>query len=370
MIRIDKIEYYLIRLPLRYIFETSFGRFKYTSSIIVKFSYGDFSGYGEIPVEEGPWYSYETIETALHVSRDFISKIILGKEYNSVEDMYRDISVIRGHNITKTGHEMAFLDLLGKLRKEPLYKLIGGLKDRIEAGVSIGVIGDLNELFKQINTFLDVGYLRIKIKIKPKWDIDVISAIRKYYGDIPLQVDANACYDYNLHSETLHKLDRFDLLMIEQPLHYNDLFYHSKLQKEIKTPICLDESIKSMYYVIAASKLGSCKIINVKPARVGGILETIKINNYTKSIGIPIWIGGLLETGVGKAHLIAAATLDNVKYPSDISGSMRYFEEDIIDPPITVENGYIKVINKPGIGVEVLENRIKKYLVKEFSQKS
>ena len=370
MIKIEEIRYYQIRLPLKYVFETSFGKFKYTSSIIVRFKYRDYVGYGEIPVEERPWYSYEDVETALHISRDFLSKAILDREYSSVDEFNRDLNVIRGHNIAKTGHEMAFLDLVAKVVNKPLYKLLGGVRNVISSGVSIGVIGNLNELFRQISIFLDFKYQRIKIKIKPGWDLNVLNAIRREYGDIPLQVDANASYDYNLHRDVLRRFDEFNLLMIEQPLHYDDLYFHSLLQREINTPICLDESIKSFYDVLAALKLNSCRVINVKPARVGGILITKMISDYTERHGIPIWIGGLLETGIGKAHLIATATFSNVKYPSDISGSSRYFEEDIIEPPWTVENGYIKLRDEAGIGVEVLEDKIKKYRIREFILKS
>lgn len=365
-IKIDKIIYYHIKMPLKFIFETSFGSFKYNDSIIVEFISNDYRGYGEIPVNEGPWYTYETVKTALHISLDFVSKLILNRLYNSIHDFISSMEMIRGHNMVKGGHEMAFLDLISKIENMPLHKYIGGVKESIESGISIGVINDIDELLRQIGYFLDFGFRRIKIKVKPGWDIKPIKIIRKEYGDVPLQVDANGSFLYDKHHDILLEMDNYDLIMIEQPLNYNDLYEHSLLQSELKTPICLDESIKNIYDAISAVKMDSCKIINIKPPRVGGMMESIKISEYCERNNIPVWIGGLLETGIGKSHLVAIATLSNVKYPSDISGSERYYEEDIIDPPITVKNGYIKVSDKPGIGVEVLEDKLLKYCLKKY----
>lgn len=366
MVRISEIHYYHISLPLKSPFQTSFGEIKNRETIIVKFVGEDLEGFGEIPVNAGPWYSYETIKTALHISLDYIAPNIINKDIANMSDIIDTMKHVRGHEMAKAGHEMALLDLLAKKRKMSLAKFLGGARKKIEVGVSVGVIGDMSRLLREISNFLDQGYNRIKIKIKPGWDIKPIEYIRKEFGEVKLQVDANASYDIDMHINILKKLDEYNLIMIEQPFHYNDLYEHAILGGEIATPICLDESIKCIHDVEAAVALGSCDIINVKPARVGGLLATKEINEYTKMFYIPIWIGGLLESGVGRGHLIAAATLDNVRYPCDISASNRYYEEDIVEPEWIMKKGYIEVPNKSGIGVEVLEEKIKKYLIKEY----
>jgi len=369
MVVIKEIFYYHISMPLKMTFQTSFGETNTHDTIIIKVVSSDLAGYSEIPVNTGPWYSYETITTALHVSLDFIAPRILGADIQDIGEIKDLIKNIRGHEMAKAGHEMAVLDLIAKYENKPLAKLIGGVKSKIEAGVSIGVISDLEKLHREVSRFLDEGYRRIKIKIKPGWDLDPIDMIRREFGKIKLQVDANAAYDLDKHLDVFIDMDRYDLLMLEQPLHYNDLYRHSILRSKISTPICLDESIRDIYDTEAAIALGSCDVINVKPPRVGGLLETIKINNYAEKHDIPIWIGGLLESGIGRGHLVAAATLSNVKYPCDISASNRYYDMDIVEPEWVVEKGYIDVPREAGIGVEVREDRILKYLVREIHKR-
>jgi len=325
---------------------------------------------GEAPVDDGPWYSYETVNTTLHIYKDFIVPLLKNNPIiENPMDFIKIVSKIRGHPMAKAGIEFALWDLYAKRHKQPLYRLLGGVRDYVESGVSIGIIGDYDRLIKAISHYLDEGYRRVKIKIKPGWDIGPVKRIRKEFGDIPLQVDANAAYELR-DKHIFIELDKYGLLMIEQPFHYEDLYEHSILQKLIKTPICLDESIKSIYDAMAAIALGSLKVINVKPARVGGLLETITIHDYALKHNIPIWIGGMLETGIGRGFQVAAATLPNVKYPNDISASKRYYEEEIVEPPWEItSDGIIRVPNKPGIGVEVLEDRVEKYTVKKLSFK-
>lgn len=366
MAGIEEIEYIHVRIPLRAPFETSFGRFTHRESLIVRVRAGDFEGYGEIPVDQGPWYSYETVATALHISLDHISKALLGLEPTGLEDVTAALAGIRGHRMAKAGHEMAIADLLARERGIPLYRLIGGARREVEVGVSIGVIGDARELVRQVSRFLDEGYRRVKIKIKPGWDVEAVKLLRREFGEIPLQVDANASYSYRRHRGVLLELDGYGLLMIEQPFHYDDLAEHAAMQRELRTPICLDESVKGLQDAMAAIEMGSCRVINVKPCRVGGLLETKAINDYAKGRGVPIWIGGMLESGVGRAHLVAAATLDNVGYPCDISSSSRYFEEDVVEPPWTAEKGIMRPLERPGIGVEVLEERLRRYCVRRY----
>lgn len=268
--------------------------------------------------------------------------------------------------MAKAGIEYALWDLYAKYLKKPLHRVIGGVRNKILAGVSIGVIGKMDLLLKLVGAYLEKGYSRIKIKIAPGWDIEPVRMIRRECGSIPLHVDANAAYNID-SAKVFKELDKYDLLMIEQPLHYEDLYMHSILQSMIKTPIYLDESIRGLYDVMAGHKLGSFKIVNVKPARVGGLIETMKINEYAVKNNIPLWIGGMLETGIGRAFQVATATLPAVRYPNDISESNRYYEEDIVEPPWTLEkDGTIKPLEKPGIGVEVLEEKIQKYCVKQY----
>lgn len=361
---------YHVVMKLKDPFETSFG--KTVDRHCVIFSIEDKSGevgWGEAPVDDGPWYSYETVWTTLYVADKYlIPGLIKLKVVNSPEDFINAVAKVRGFRMAKAGIEMALWDLNARLRSKPLYRVIGGVRNYILSGISIGIIGDSNALLKAVAKFLNDGYRRIKIKIKPGWDIYPVRLLRAEFGDIPLQVDANASYTLN-HLDTIMELDKYELLMIEQPLSYEDLSEHAELQSRIKTPVCLDESIKNIYDVKSALRLGSCRVINVKPARVGGIYETKLIHDYTLANNVPIWIGGMLETGVGRGHLIACATLPNIKYPNDIAESSRYWEEDIIEPPWRLnKDGSITVPEKPGIGVDVVVEKLLRYVqkVKEY----
>jgi len=359
-LEIKKLELFGLKVPLLTPFQTSFGTMKYRSHIIVRLEEkGGEVGWGEVPVEDGPWYSYETVQTASHIISDFISEKILSVDIDA-RNFKKYFSFIRGHNMAKAGVEMALWDLEAKMNSKPLAKYIGGIRDRIESGVSIGIKPNITELLKTIESRLDEGYRRIKIKIKPGWDVDVVRKIKEVFPDIPLQVDANAAYSLKDY-RTFQLLDKYDLLMIEQPLDYNDLIHHSLLASKLRTPICLDESIKCIYDAVAAYSLRSCSIINIKPARVGGITESKLIHDFSQTVGIGCWIGGMLETGIGRGFLVALATLPNIIYPNDISGSRRYWKEDIVYPEWTVEKGYIKVPKGSGIGVEVIDEKLEKY---------
>ncbi len=365
---LKSIKLYHVVMELKEYFETSFGGTKKRHCVLIAIEDSTgIIGWGEAPVDDGPWYSYETVDTTLYIYREFIIPILMKNPHvNKPEDFVKLVSRIRGYRMAKAGIEFALWDLYAKYLKKPLYRVIGGIRNKILSGVSIGVIGKMNLLLKLIDDYLERGYRRIKIKIAPGWDIEPVKVIRKEYGSIPLQVDANAAYTLD-QTSVFKELDKYNLLMIEQPLYYEDLYMHSVLQSMIKTPICLDESIRGLHDVMAGHRLGSFKIINVKPARVGGLLETIKINDYSIENHIPLWIGGMLETGIGRAFQVAAATLPAIKYPNDISESSRYYEEDIVEPPWTLEkDGTIKPLEKPGIGVEVLEDKIEKYSIKQY----
>ncbi|MCY0859587.1 MAG: o-succinylbenzoate synthase [Sulfolobaceae archaeon] len=365
--KISKIMLYHVVMKLKAPFETSFGKSVYRHGVLVQvFDDEGNTGWGEIVADEGPWYSYETVETAIHVVRDFFPLLLKDKEINHPEEFFDLLQRIRGHNMAKAGVEEAVWDLYSKNNNEPLYKALGGIRDKIVSGVSIGIQPTINDLVKVVGSYLEKGYKRIKIKIKPGWDVNAVEAIRKEYPDILLQVDANAAYTLS-DIEVFKKLDNYNLLMIEQPLEWDDLVDHAELAKMIKTPICLDESIKSLHDAISAFKLNSCKIINIKPGRVGGLKITKEIARLCNEKGRGAWIGGMLETGIGRGILVASATLPGITYPNDISGSDRYYEEDIVEPPwIVNSDGTISVRNKPGIGVEVLEEKIKEKYSKKI----
>ena len=368
MIEIKKITIYHVVMKLKNGFETSFGKTIDRHCVIIRVdSSNGLTGWGEAPVDDGPWYSWETVETTLYVYREFIIPLLKKNPILDHPSEFLDhVKRVRGYRIAKAGIEFALWDLYAKLQRKPLYKVLGGVRNEIESGVSIGVIGNMDRLLKLVGYYLERGYRRIKIKIAPGWDIEPVKMIRREYGDIPLQVDANAAYTLD-QASVFKELDKYGLLMIEQPLNHEDLYEHSILQTMIKTPICLDESIKNIYDAQAGYKLGSYKVINIKPARVGGLTETLKINKFAEENNIPTWIGGMLETGIGRAFQVAAATLSSVKYPNDISESTKYYEEDVIEPPwLFTKPGILKPLEKPGIGVEVLEDRLLKYSRKRY----
>ncbi len=348
-------------MPLKQEFRTSFGATRLRPAILVRIiGEGGIEGWGEVVAGEGPWYSCETVETAWHVLRSYLIPNL--KPGMTPKMFYEAVRRVRGHNMAKAGVEMALWDLHARSEGKPLWRLIGGVKRRVEVGVSIGIKDSVGELLKTIAYYLDHGYNRIKIKIKPGWDVEIVEKIRREYPSIPLQVDANAAYTF-LDAPKLARLDDYNLLMIEQPFHYEDLLWHSDFQAMIHTPVCLDESIKSPHHALEALRLNSARIINVKPGRVGGIIPSIEIHDlWSIRAGRPIWIGGMLETGVGRGHLVALATLPGVRYPSDISASDRYYEEDIVDKPWELSsNSSIEVRDKPGIGVDVDLDKLSKY---------
>jgi len=357
-------------MRLKQPFETSFGATHERPCILVRLKYGDAEGWGEVVAGEGPWYSYEDVETAWHTLTRYLVPSLVGRNVDSPNEFCVLFSRVRGHNMAKAGLEEAFWDAYCRLLSQPLYKVIGGERDRIESGVSIGIKPTINQLIKTVENFIGKGYKRVKVKIKPGWDVNVVRKLRSEYPDLALQADANSAYTLS-DAPKLKELDRFNLLMLEQPLGYEDLVDHAALQKMLKTPICLDESISSVDAAKAAIALRSCRVINIKPGRVGGILASKRIHDLCMEAGVPVWIGGMLETGIGRAHNVALATLPNVKFPCDISASDRYYDEDLVEPPFTLgEDGTIAVPKKSGIGVEVVEDRVRKFTVKSLTMRS
>jgi O-succinylbenzoate synthase len=359
--KIERLELRLLKLPLVHFFETSFGRIYDKHFIIVRADGDGVSGYGECVAEQDPYYSAETNDTVWHIIGDFIAPRVLGVEFAHPREIFPSLKAIRGHNMAKAAVEMAAWDLYARAHGEPLARVIGNggsARERIASGVSIGIQDSLDDLAAKVERELAAGYQRIKIKIKPGWDVAAVDMIRQRFGSIRLMVDANAAYTL-ADADHLAALDRYDLMMIEQPLDYEDIADHAALQKRLTTSICLDESIHSLADAREAIGLGACRIINIKPGRVGGFGESIRLHDLCAAHGIPVWHGGMLESGIGRAANIHLSTLPNFSLPGDIAGSKRYFNPDLIEPPIEVAaDGTIAVPAGPGLGVSIRTDRI------------
>lgn len=362
---IERIQLRHIRLPLVHPFQTSFGRETVRDIIVVKAWAEGLVGFGESASMAEPFYSYETTETCWHIQSDFLVPWVLGREISDASDLVHLFAPVRGHNMAKTGLEQAWWDLTAKAEGQPLSRILGGTKTRIDCGVSIGIQDTVEELLDRIRSFLGQGYKRIKIKIKPGWDVGVVRQVREEFPEVPLMVDANSAY--TLADANLFKaLDHYDLMMIEQPLAYDDIFEHAKLQSQIRTPLCLDESITTPKHARWAIELGSCRVINIKPARVGGLYQARHIHDLCQQHDVPVWCGGLLESGVGRAHNVAICSLPNFRLPADLSASSRYYTRDVVIPPWEVDaDGTIAVPREPGIGVEVDEKFLEEVTIKE-----
>jgi O-succinylbenzoate synthase len=352
-IQLDGVEIRLIRLPLLEPFETSFGKIDSRLIFLLSVQAEGLRGWGEVVASEEPRYSYETVRTAFHVIKDFFGPALLTEPIRSLDDLAQRLAPFRGHNMAKAGLELAFMDLLAQVQQQSLSTLLGGELKRVAVGVSLGIQPTLSKLLQRVDRYLDLGYQRIKLKIKPGWDIDVVDEVRRRHPDILLSVDANSAYTLD-DQDHLKQLDDFSLLMIEQPLQNDDLVDHAKLQKTMRTPLCLDESIVSERHARLALELESCRMINIKVGRVGGYSQALGIHNLCLSRDVPVWCGGMLESGIGRAHNIALASLRGFNLPGDISASSRYFERDIITPGVTVAaDGTVAVPDGPGLGFAV-----------------
>jgi O-succinylbenzoate synthase len=362
--KIDRIELIHIKMDLVSPFVTSMGTEYDEEHIIVRVDADGITGWGESVAEGTPFYSYETVTTAWHILRDFLIPSILGKELSGIQEAIELYERVRGHMMAKAGIEAALWDVFAKAKGESLSKMLGGVRKKVDVGVSIGIQSSEKALIKKVETHLSEGYRRIKIKIAPGNDIRFVEALRKEFPGLLLQVDANSAYTLDDIS-LFKKMDNYDLLLIEQPLGYEDIFDHSKLQRELKTPICLDESIHSLDDTRAAIELDSCRIINIKPGRVGGFTESKKIHDYCATMNVPVWHGGMLESGIGRAGNVALASLSNFTLPGDISASKRYYKEDIVEPEFVVNpDGTMDVPVNPGIGVEVNMKMLKNVTVR------
>ena len=323
------------------------------------------AGWGECVAGETPSYSPETTETAWHVLRDHIWPRLKGKPFASASEVWDHLSWVRGHEMAKGGLEAAIWDAEAKQKSIPLARLIGGTRPEIASGVSIGVKASLEELVEAVQVELQAGYQRIKIKIKPGYDLEPVRRLRKEFAALKLMVDANSAYSL-ADLDLLKQLDQFYLMMIEQPLGWDDLYAHVRLQRELATPICLDECIHTEEQAAAAIELGACRIVNIKLGRVGGFVPARRIHDLCQQNGLPVWCGGMLESGIGRAHNIALSTLPNFTLPGDVTASARYWKEDIIDPEVRVSpQGTIRVPDAPGIGFAPRLDLIEKLTVRK-----
>lgn len=361
--KIDSVDMYVVRLPLVKPFETSFSVQTHREALLLKITSDGVSGWGECVTAPDPYYCYETNSTSSHIIKGFLIPILMTLKNFSIETVLQEFDRIRGHNMAKAAVENALLDLLARQYEMPLFQLIGGKHQKIMSGISIGIKDDMDNLLESIQEASDKKYHRIKIKIKKGKDVEVLNSVRKTFPSIRLMVDANA--DYALEDiHILKRLDAFDLMMIEQPLNYDDIYLHSFLQKQIDTPVCLDESIKNLNDTKTAIALGSCKIINIKQGRVGGMMNSKAIQTYCTDKNIGLWSGGMLETGIGRAFNIHLQTLPGFVLPGDTSETSRYFTEDIVDKPVVLEpNGYIKIPEGSGTGVNVIPEKLDRFKI-------
>jgi O-succinylbenzoate synthase len=365
--KIEHVTLYHLRMPLRNPFGTSFGRIETRDCILLKVASQGLTGFGECVADWDPGYSSETVGTSWVILRDFILPMLAGVEINTPQDIRRLTSPVRGHLMAKAGLELAFWDLKGKVEARSLQQMIGGEHSRVEVGVSVGIQKSPQELVKVVEGYLAQGYRRIKIKIKPGRDLEETRAVRSAFPDLRLQVDANSAYTLET-AQALQPLDDLELLLIEQPLSDDDLWDHSRLQAQFSTPLCLDESILSERHARQALEMGACRVINIKAGRVGGIAEGIDIHNLCVERDVPVWCGGMLETGVGRAANLALASLKGFTLPGDISATERYYYEDITQEVFTLNpDSTITVPSGPGLGVTLDPDALKRYTLSSLT---
>ena len=365
--RIDRVELRVVRLPLVRTFRTSSSSKDHIAHILIRALTDDgIEGWGESASPSDPYYCPETTETCWHILKDFLVPGVLGREWATIDDLIPWFGPIKGNNFARAGLEMACWDALARRDEKPLASLLGGTRTEIYSGVSLGIERDLGALLDQVTRYVEEGYRRIKLKIAPGWDVEVVRTVRERFPDVPLQVDANSAYTL-ADIETLKKLDAFDLLLIEQPLGHDDIVDHAQLQRVMRTPICLDESIHSAEDARKAIELGSCRVINIKVSRVGGLREAIRVHDVCQARGVPVWCGGMHEFGIGRAANVAIASLPGFTLPGDVSGSDKYYREEIVEPPIIADRGAVNVPTGPGIGHQPIRDRIARFTLKEWT---
>ena len=362
--KIDRIELREVRMQLREPFEIS-SAVTYDRRVMLLTLFSDgVTGWSECVAGETPGYSYETTQTAWHILTEFILPSVVGTEASTASRVLDPASWIRGHRMARAAVEMAAHDLEARLEGVRLADHVSGVRDAVRVGVSIGLQPTDDELHRKVGDFVEQGYSRIKIKIKPGRDVEMLTGLRERFPDVPMMADANSAYTLE-DAPKLKALDGLELMMLEQPLAHDDYLDHARLQETLETPICLDESIRSVGDAELALELGACRIINIKPGRVGGFESSKAIHDLCVANDVPVWCGGMLESGVGRAHNVALATLPGFTLPGDISASRRYWHEDIVDPEFVVVDGEMHVPPGLGIGVELRTDLIEERTVRK-----
>ena len=364
--KIERVDLHVVRMPLIRTFVTSTSTRNHLDHILVKVYADGIVGWGECAVPPNPYYCEETTETCWHMLSDFLVPAVFDCEWEDVETLVASYDKVRRNNFAKAGLEMACWDLLARSQNTPLHRLLGGVRSEIESGVSLGIERDVERLLGLVQQYVEEGYRRIKLKIGPGLDVDVVRVVRERFPEMPIMVDANSAYTLD-QIDLLKQLDQFDLMLIEQPLANDDIVDHALLQRELKTPICLDESIISAADARKAIEMESGRVINIKVSRLGGLLEAKKVHDYCLSRDIPVWCGGMHEYGVGRAANIAIASLPGFRMPGDISGSDKYYAQDLVDPTITAVDGLIQVPDTPGLGFEANEARIAERTIRSLT---
>jgi len=364
--RIEQIDLKMVRLPLVRTFRTSSSQKDSITHILVRVVADGATGWGECASPSDPYYCPETTKTCWHLLNDFLGPLVLGHPWETIDELRSLYRLVKGNRFAKAGLEMACWDALGRTQGQPLAALLGGTRAEVAAGVSLGIEREIGTLFDLIDQYRAEGYRRIKLKIAPGHDVEVVRRVRQRYPDLPLQVDANSAYTLD-DVETLKALDAFGLLLIEQPLGDDDIIDHARLQSALDTPVCLDESIHSADDARKALDLGACRVINIKVSRVGGLLEAKQIHDLCRARGVEVWCGGMHEFGIGRAANLAICSLPGFTLPGDVSGSDKYFREDLVEPPIRAHGGLLAVPSRPGLGVEPDLERIARATLRELS---
>ncbi|HET7010882.1 MAG TPA: o-succinylbenzoate synthase [Anaerolineales bacterium] len=360
----ESVDLYHVRMRLRAPFETSFGVEHDRDAILLRLRSDIGEGWGECVAGNFPGYSYETVDTAWHILESFFLPAVLGQDLRDVEAYRAAISAYKGHPLARAGLELALWDVLARAKGLSLARMLGGKAAKVPVGVSVGIQPDTSALVRTVADFVQAGYRRVKLKIKPGRDVDDVAAVRAAFPDLALQVDANSAYTLD-DAPVFEAMDSFGLLLIEQPLAEDDILDHAELQARLETPICLDESILSVRHARQALDCGACRVINIKPARLGGLREAVGVHDLCQARGIPVWCGGMLETGIGRASNLALASLPGFVLPGDISASDRYYAEDIARPRFVLNNGStIDVPQGPGLGVEVDEDALRRFTLR------
>ncbi len=362
--KLNSITLHYVRMPLQTPFATSFGSIDTRDCILIEINAEGLTGWGECAADYDPGYSCETSGTSWLILQEFILPLLLGQDVIDADDFQKRVVHVKGYQMAKAGVEMALWDLLGQAQEKPLRQLLGGLRPQVDVGVSVGIQPTSGALVSTVEDYFKQGYQRVKLKIKPGRDVQDVQAVRRAFPDLRLQVDANAAYTLDT-ADALLPLDELDLLLIEQPLAEDDLWDHSRLQPKFSTPLCLDESITAPRHARQALEMGACRVVNIKPGRVGGLTQGVLIHDLCQVQHVPVWCGGMLETGIGRAANLALASLPNFSLPGDISATERYYAQDITNEIFTLNsNSTIDVPDSPGLGVTIDRAALIRYRVK------